>query len=103
MGVVVLHPDAPQRSLLLGKAGAEIIRVQIMGHHPGIDVQDAFQVAHGFLKESVGREVFHIPDVLADKGLIAAGEANRVLQLGAAGQNGRCRVFQENRHRYESP
>ena len=73
--------DSGQALLLLGPAGAQIVRVHVAGDDLRLHGEDAPHVGHGLLEELVGRQVFEVADVLAQEGLVAPGEADGVFEL----------------------
>ena len=52
----------------------------------------------GLMEETVALDILQIADVLAQEGVLALGETNRVLEFASHGQHRRLLVLQENRH-----
>jgi len=102
VGVVVLDPDLGEVCLLIGPAGAEVIRVEVAGDDFRPHSEDALHVLDAFLEELVGGQVLQVADVLADEGLVALGETHRALELSPAGQDRRQRLPEEDRHGNEA-
>ena len=96
MRVVVLYTDegdalllcAPER-VLCGK----IVRMQIARERPRMNVEQAFKVPDLSGIGVEGLHVFEISDVLTQKSIAAAGEAEAGLLLRSAGENGQKRTI----------
>ena len=89
MRLVVLHGHQGfgimgQRVGILGR---EIVGMQVVGDQFGLDTKQVPVEIDGCLQVFQGFQVFHVADVLAEKGEIVAREAERVLELGTDGQD----------------
>ena len=86
MRVVVL--DAFEGQVQLHRVlGGQVLRVQVVGHDLRVDVEQPAEVLDALGERAQGLGVLQVPDVLRDEGVAAPGQAERVLQLGAAGQH----------------
>src|SRR5579884_772331 len=97
VSVMVLHLNARER-LLLCPARGEVVGMKIAGEELGIEFEDTAHVVHSLFEKRVALEIFEITDVLAEKGLAAACEADSVLQFTADRENPGNFLVQENRH-----
>ena len=79
-------------------ARREVVRVQVVGDHLGPDAEEALQPLDLLLERAAGLEVVEVADVRPEPGLVARGEAERVLEVGAAGEH-RPRDRPAQRHR----
>ena len=61
--------------------------VQVVRDHLGLDVEQPPEVLDALGERAQGLVVLQVPDVVGDEGVPPAGQAERVLQLGAAGQH----------------
>ncbi len=61
--------------------------MQIVRHRHRRDAEETLQMVQRLAKELHGLQVFEIADVLAEDGVPIFGQAERVLQFAAAGQN----------------
>ena len=66
--------------------GREVVGVQVVRHHRGHDVEEALEVRDALAEERERLRVAQVADVVADPGAPALGEAERALELGAAGR-----------------
>ncbi len=66
MGMMMLDPDPGHRfrKTADGKPGAHIFRMQIMGHHLWLNIQNGFEMIQGLNIKISGFLIFQIPDVL---------------------------------------
>lgn len=100
MGVVVLNRDtgdALKRERILRR---EVSRMKIVSDHPGLNIKEVAEVFDAAYERPVRSLIVEIADVMAEKGLVAVGQAEDVLHLAAAGK-GRCghRLIQPNGER----
>ena len=85
MGEVVLHPEERQ-ARFLGVPGGEVIGVGVAHDVCGSGVVQALEVGNDAI-EGVGcLDGFEVADVLADEDVLADGEGDAVLEVGADGQ-----------------
>ena len=63
------------------------IRVHVMGDNFRLDAEKLLVEPDGLFEVLQRLQVFHVADVLADKGIFVPGQAEGVLLLGAAGQD----------------
>ena len=70
MGMMMLNPYLSGSRLVNCVLGAEIIRVEIIGDHLGIDFKNRLQVIDGPFKGLEGLQVLQISHVLAEKGIL---------------------------------
>ena len=89
VGVVVLHLGHRARRGLVGPPPRLVARVGVGGHLRGRDAVEAGELPGGALEGRPRLEAAHVADVLAHEGVVARGEAERVLQLAADGER-RC-------------
>src|SRR3990170_3892628 len=61
--------------------------MQIVGDRLRLDAEKLLEMRRRVLEGPQGLEVLHIPDMLADKGVLTPGDAERIFQLTADGQN----------------
>ena len=76
MGKVVLYADGrkPMLSRMRqGKAGGEIIRVQVMADGRGLDPKEALEELDRVLKGAHGLVVLQIADMVAQEGIVLPG------------------------------
>ncbi len=90
VGVVVLDlyqgerfPGSPFHRV----AGRQVIRVEIAGQDLRLDVEQALVMLDPCLEGPEGFVVFHVADVVADKGILLAGQAEGIFQLCAGSQH----------------
>jgi hypothetical protein len=87
VGVVVLHAlqfDPFQLQRVLGR---QVLGVQVVGDHLGLDREQASEVPDPLGEGAEGLVVLQIADVMGDEGVAALGQAEGVLELGPAGQD----------------
>ncbi len=94
VGVMMLNADGPEIRLLERELGAEIAGVQIVGDGRGRDVEEATHALQRLLKKLQSLVIFQVAEVLAGQSEAGARETERVLQLGAAGQDLRLAAAQ---------
>jgi len=87
MRVMVLDADLPAISHLQRELGAQVLRMQIVSHGGGRNAEELLHAVQRFAVEDQRFVVFEIADVLAQESVMILGEAERVLELGAASQN----------------
>src|SRR5260370_894802 len=90
VGVVVLDAlqvDAPVVGQLEGVLGGQVLRVQVVRHHLRVDVEQPAEVLDALGERAQRLGVLQVPDVVRDEGVVTPGQAERVLELGAAGQH----------------
>ncbi len=103
MRVVVLHGMDRMRgqrtrgSELEREARAEEIRVQVVGDGLRLHVEHRAQVVDHLDQRAAGGRVVEVADVRRQEGLVAARDADRVLQPGAGGEHRRARARQLDR------
>src|SRR5207342_2028870 len=68
--------------------GGQVLRVQVVRHDLRVDVEQPAEVLDALGERAQRLGVLQVPDVLRDKGVAPPGQAERVLQLGSAGQHG---------------
>ena len=87
--MMVLH--LPERDPLpfrplLGIAGGEIVRMQVADQHLRVNIKQALKVADLLFIVFQGLQVFQVPDVLAEEGVLALGRTETGLLFRAAGK-----------------
>ena len=87
VGVVVLDGDRLDPVALERVAGRQVVGVQVVGDDLGLDREQALEVLDPLAERAQRLEVLQVADVVADPGALALGEAERVLQLGAAAED----------------
>ena len=87
VGVMVLHADLFDARHVERQLGAEVHGVKIVGHRHGRDPEQFFHALQRFLEEHQRFVVLQVADVLAQEGVVFLRQAERVLQLGAAGED----------------
>ena len=70
-----------------GVAGRGVVRVQVVGDHLGPDPEEALQPLDLLLEGARGLEVVEVADVRTQPGLVARGQAERVLEVRPAGED----------------
>ena len=65
----------------------QVVRMQVVGHHLGRDVEQPPEVGDALGERAERLGVLQVPDVVRDERMIAPAEAERALQLGAAGEH----------------
>ena len=68
------------------RIGAQVRRVKVVSHGPRRHAKQLLEIGQGLLEKDQGLVVLQVADVLAEDGVTPFGEAERVLQLAAAGQ-----------------
>ena len=74
--------------------------MQVAGHYRRLDLQKFLQVTDGLAKSVKSGLILEITDMLTDEGLLAAGQADRCLQLGSDRQDLPGVVRQKHRPRH---
>ncbi len=78
---MVLDLDQGQASslgALLRIAGRQVIRVQVAGNSLGLNAEQALEMADAFFEGAQGFIIFQIADMVAEKGIVLAGQAEGV-------------------------
>ena len=92
VGVVVLHADQVQALVGVGEfqrvLGGQVLRVQVVRDHLRLDAEQPAEVRDALGERAQRLGVLQVPDVVRDEGVPPLGQAERVLELGAAGQHG---------------
>ena len=91
--VMVLHPDQLDAVALERVLGRQVLRMQVVGHDLGRDREQPLEVLDPLGERRKRLVVLEVADVVAHPGAAATRQAERVLQLGAAGRarGARCR------------
>ena len=85
--VVVLDGDAlPGREPLQGVLGGQVLGVEVVDDDLGLQGEEPREVGEAVREGAVGREVLEVAVVRGDVGAPAARERERVLELGAHGE-----------------
>ena len=87
MRVVVLDAvqvDAVEVERVLG---GQVLRVQVVGHDLRVDVEQPAEVLDALGERAQRLGVLQVADVVREERVAPLGQAERVLQLGAAGQD----------------
>ena len=71
--------------------GREVVRVQVVDDELGSDREELLEMPHAGAKRFQRLPVAQVADVMADPDPAPLGEAERVLELGPAGEDGLCR------------
>jgi hypothetical protein len=87
VSVMVLHREQPHAVELVRVLRGEVLRVQVVGHDLRLDREQALEVLDPLSERPQRLEVLEVADVVADPGALALRHAERVLQLGAAGED----------------
>ena len=87
MRVVVLDPRQVHPVQVEGVLGGQVLRVQVVGHHLGLDAEQPAVVPDPLGEGAQRLGVLQVPDVVGQEGPVPLGQAERVLQLGPAGQH----------------
>jgi len=87
MVLYIEHGEMFRLCPLLAVARGQTVRVQIAGDDRGFYPKQGLVARHGLFEAFKGFPVLHVPDMLADKGMLVTGQTEGVLQLGAAGQD----------------
>ena len=98
VGVVVLDADELDALALEGVLRGQVLRVEVVHDDLGLDGEEAPEVLDALGEGAQRLVVLEVADVVADPGARAARQAERVLQLGAAGQE-RARRADRQRQR----
>ena len=77
--VVMLYWDVLEVFAFESPFGREIIGMKIVGDDRGVHLKDMLETRDSFLKEIVAFEIFEVADVLTEKGLVVADDADGVL------------------------
>ncbi len=83
-------------------AGRDEIRMEIADRPFGLDLEDRGQMPDRLVAEADGLAVVEIADVLRDEGLSAAGDRDRILEIGARGDHARAVEAEIDRVRNET-
>ena len=84
--VMMLDADQVHPGQLGSVLRGQVLRVQVVRDHLGGDVEQPPEVLDALGERPQGLEVLQVADVLRDERTVLLGQAERVLQLGAAGQ-----------------
>ena len=89
--------DTQKGQLILGCllhriTGGEIIRMEIMDQGLGLKAEELFEDRDGGFKVLQRLQVLHVPDMLADEGILVPGDTEGILQFRPAGQDRRRRI-----------
>ena len=89
MGVVVLdaHELGAATPQVHGVLGGKVLGVQVMGDHFGVHVEQAAEVPYALGERSQRLVVLQVADVMGHESAPSLGQAEGVLQLGAARQH----------------
>ena len=98
--VVVLDADQLQAVALERVGGRRVVGVEVVGDDLGRDREQPLEVLDPLPVGEQRRVVLEVADVVADPGAAPAGEAERGLELRAAGQH---RPRRSDRQRRRSP
>ena len=87
--VVVLHPDQSAGAVgeLERVLGGQVLRVQVVRDHLRVDVEQPPEMLDALGERAQRLDVLQIPDVLGDERVVLLGQAERALQLRAAGEH----------------
>src|SRR5512139_2024045 len=83
VSVMMLHPDRLQSfpfGALQRIARRQVVRMQIEGNDFRPDAEQALEVRDAGLERAQGLVVFHVADMMAEKGVMLAREAEGVFQ-----------------------
>ena len=97
MGVVMLHWNRRQTTCpgkIGGETGGLEVGMQVVRNPLRLDLQDVDQVRDCILKEAAGRCIVEVADVLRNEGLIAARDADRILEPATDRQHRRAGIGQ---------
>ena len=83
--VVVLDPRQVHPVQVQGVLGGQVLRVQVVGHHLGLDAEQPSVVLDTLRERAQCLGVLQVPDVMGQERPVPFGEAERVLQFGSAG------------------
>ena len=86
VGVVVLDADRPHALAFQRVPRREVVGVQVVHDDFGRDREQALEVLDALLKGPQRRVLLEVADVMPDPRALTAGQAERVLLLGPAGQ-----------------
>src|SRR5581483_3186540 len=102
VSMVMLNADFIHSLTAERPASREVIGMQVIGDATGRDFKDALEVRNHFVEEPVSFQVFEVADVLAQEGVTALREADRVFHFAAHGEDRWQFLSQENGHRHVS-
>ena len=68
--------------------GGQVLRVQVVGDDLRVDAEQPAEVLDALGERAQRRRVLQVPDVVGYERAVGRRQAERVLQLGAAGQHG---------------
>ena len=103
VGVVVLHFGHGVRGSAFGPSFRLVARVRIRGQPRRPDVVQVGELTGRALEGRPRLDAAHVADVLAHEGVLARGEAERVLQLTPDRERRTCREGESERHRGVAP
>ena len=83
--VVLDRDEAPSHGLRMPRR--RVVGVQVVGDGPRLDAKQVLVEGDGPLIVLQRLQVLHVADVLRDKGVLVAGQAKGVLDLGPASEN----------------
>ena len=84
---MVLHPDARRRRARQRVTRREVVGVQVVRDHLGLDLEEALHSLDRLLEPIEARHRVEVADVRAQVGVLAHRQAERVLELRAAGEH----------------
>ena len=87
VGVVMLHADLLHTVQFQRKTGTEVAGMEVVSGDARLYAEQLLHLLQRFLEEPQSFVVFEIADMLAEQGVAAFGQAERVLQSGPAGQH----------------
>ncbi len=85
--MVVLHADELDTLEIDGVLRRQVVGVQVVGDHLGVDAEEPAVVLDALGEGPHGLVVLEIADVVADERAVVLGQTERVLQLGPAGEH----------------
>ena len=85
--MMMLHADFSFQRQFQREARAHVVGMQVVRHRPRFNPEKLLQVRQRFLEEHQRLVILQIANVLTQNCVGALGQAKRVLQLGAAGQD----------------
>ena len=86
MGVMVLNRQR-RDPLFHRPLSRQVIGMQIVDDQFRFYLQNALQMADGLFEGMVGLEIFHIPNVRTQEGLILPRETDRIFKFTTHSQN----------------
>ncbi len=85
--MMMLHADLRLQRKPLRELGAHVLGMQIVSDGAWRDSEKLFQIGERLLEEQQRLVILQVADVLAEDAVASLGEAERVLEFGAAGEN----------------